>query len=56
MTSSVTGGYQGVIPCAYINHGGGPLPLLGQQPALATTLRQYSQSLQATPPSAILGN
>lgn len=40
------------MPCIYINHGGGPLPLIGHQPSVANTLRSYSSSI--TRPKAIL--
>lgn len=42
-----------IMPCAYLNHGGGPMPLLGHQPDLANNLAQYANTLPA--PSAILG-
>lgn len=37
----------------YINHGGGPLPLLGKQPSIATFLGNYASTL-SRPPTAIL--
>lgn len=40
------------MPCIYINHGGGPLPLLGQQPSVANTLKSYSSNILT--PKAIL--
>ena len=42
------------LPCAYFNHGGGPMPLLGQQPGVADALSSYSGTLDVTP-RAILG-
>ena len=37
----------------YINHGGGPLPLLGKQPSIATFLGSYASTLPRSP-TAIL--
>jgi hypothetical protein len=42
-----------MMPCAFLNHGGGPMPLLGRQPELAEALVQYAGTLPT--PSAILG-
>lgn len=44
----------GKMPTTYISHGGGPMPLLGQQPELATFLSKYPQSLPDSLPTAIL--
>lgn len=41
------------MPCVYINHGGGPLPLLGKQPSIATFLGNYASTLSRLP-TAIL--
>lgn len=41
------------MPCAYINHGGGPMPLLGQQPGVAEFMSRYGATLPGKP-SAIL--
>merc|ERR1719272_2328193 len=43
----------GIMPCIYINHGGGPMPLLGQQPAIADFLGSYLAT-QPQQPSAII--
>ena len=40
------------IPCAYFNHGGGPLPILGHQPSVANTFRSYPSTIPT--PKAIL--
>jgi len=37
------------MPCVYINHGGGPLPILGQQPDVANFLRSYPSTLPQRP-------
>lgn len=42
-----------MMPSVFINHGGGPLPLLGQQPNVASFLSRYLKSLP-TLPKAIL--
>lgn len=41
------------MPCVFINHGGGPMPLMGRQPELAKFLSSYATTLPETP-SAIL--
>jgi len=41
------------MPCMYLNHGGGPLPVLGRQPQVAELLKNIPSLLPATP-SAIL--
>lgn len=41
-----------LMPTAYISHGGGPMPLLGRQPDLASFLSDYPKSIPK--PSAIL--
>jgi hypothetical protein len=43
-----------MMPCAYLFHGGGPMPLLGRQPELANLLIQYAGTLPK--PSAILSS
>ena len=40
-------------PAIYINHGGGPLPLLGQQPSISKFLASYAATLPE-PPKAVL--
>jgi 4,5-DOPA dioxygenase extradiol len=40
------------MPCIYVNHGGGPLPLLGAQPAVADFLGSYASTINR--PRAIL--
>ena len=42
-----------LMPCIYVNHGGGPLPLLGQQPVVSDFLSSYPRTVQN--PSAVLG-
>eukprot|EP00927_Polykrikos_kofoidii_P077009 TRINITY_DN74001_c0_g1_i1.p1 TRINITY_DN74001_c0_g1~~TRINITY_DN74001_c0_g1_i1.p1 ORF type:complete len:316 (+),score=37.40 TRINITY_DN74001_c0_g1_i1:70-948(+) len=43
------------MPCVFINHGGGPLPLLGRQPQIANFLSGYAATLPGgRQPSAIL--
>ena len=42
-----------LTPCVYVNHGGGPMPLLGNQPNVANFLGSYGKSIEK--PSAILG-
>ena len=41
-------------PAIYINHGGGPLPLLGQQPSVANFLSSYAASLPAKPAAVLI--
>ena len=41
-----------LTPCVYLNHGGGPMPLLGNQPNVASFLKSYGKSVK---PTAILG-
>merc|ERR1719330_1074392 len=41
------------MPCTFVNHGGGPMPLLGHQPELADFLSGYPKSLPREP-TAIL--
>ena len=41
-------------PAIYINHGGGPLPLLGQQPSVANCLSTYAASLPAKPVAVLI--
>jgi hypothetical protein len=42
-----------MMPCAYLNHGGGPMPLLNRQPELSVALTEYAETLPK--PTAILG-
>lgn len=42
------------MPSVYINHGLGPMPLLGQQPALADFLRRYVGTLPRTPSAIVV--
>lgn len=42
------------MPCVYINHGGGPMPLLGSQPDLAAFLASYVSTLPAVPTSVLV--
>ncbi|CAE8660512.1 unnamed protein product [Polarella glacialis] len=41
------------MPCAFLDHGGGPMPLLGQQPEAAKLLGGYAAQLPGRP-SAVL--
>ena len=43
-----------MLPCIYINHGGGPLPLMGSQPEIASFLRNYASSLPVLPTAILL--
>lgn len=42
------------VPCAFFGHGGGPMPLLGQQEDVANTLRTYAATI-GFKPTSILG-
>jgi len=43
------------FPCIFVNHGGGPLPLLGRQPALAQHMKEVRTNfLPKTKPDAIV--
>lgn len=42
------------VPCVFVNHGGGPLPLLGQQPEVATFLRSYAATLPQRPRAVLV--
>mmetsp|Transcript_17756 Transcript_17756/g.39918 ORF Transcript_17756/g.39918 Transcript_17756/m.39918 type:complete len:307 (-) Transcript_17756:102-1022(-) len=42
------------MPCVYVNHGGGPMPLLGQQPDLAAYLSGYAAQLPAKPTAIVI--
>ena len=41
-------------PAVYINHGGGPMPLLGQQPSVAEFLSAYASKLSARPMAVVI--
>lgn len=41
-------------PAVFVNHGGGPLPLLGQQPSIAKALRSYASTLDRKPKAIVL--
>ena len=42
-------------PSVFINHGGGPLPLLaGKQPAVTTVLRKYASTLEQRPKAILI--
>jgi len=41
-------------PVIFLNHGGGPLPLLGKQPGIANFLSSYLSTLSTPPPSSII--
>lgn len=41
-------------PAVFVNHGGGPLPLLGQQPSIAAALRSYASTLDERPKAIVL--
>ena len=42
------------MPTIYINHGGGPLPLLGQQPSVASFLSKYPSNLPYRPKAVVI--
>mmetsp|Transcript_2983 Transcript_2983/g.4903 ORF Transcript_2983/g.4903 Transcript_2983/m.4903 type:complete len:307 (+) Transcript_2983:59-979(+) len=42
------------MPCVYVNHGGGPMPLLGQQPDLAAYLSGYAANLPSKPTAIVV--
>lgn len=42
------------MPCVFVNHGGGPLPLLGKQPGIAKFLQGYPRSLPSAPAAIIV--
>lgn len=42
------------MPTIYINHGGGPMPLLGQQPAIAAFLSAYTSTLPQRPSAVVV--
>lgn len=42
------------MPAVYINHGGGPLPLLGQQPDVASFLQSYAATLPRRPAAVVV--
>ena len=42
------------FPTAYINHGGGPMPLLGQQDDVANFLRGYAATLPHKPSAVVV--
>jgi len=46
MADDATGGR---LPCVFVNHGGGPLPLIGQQPEVADLMSSYPKSLKQAP-------
>lgn len=41
-------------PAVFVNHGGGPLPLMGQQPSIAGKLRNYAKTLESKPRAIVL--
>jgi len=42
------------MPAVFIDHGGGPLPLLGRQPAISSFLSSYASTLPAIPRAIVL--
>ena len=42
------------FPAVFVNHGGGPLPLLGQQPSLVQNMKDIVQKYLPTAPKAIV--
>eukprot|EP00746_Dinoflagellata_sp_MGD_P112446 gnl/MRDRNA2_/MRDRNA2_49513_c0_seq1.p1 gnl/MRDRNA2_/MRDRNA2_49513_c0~~gnl/MRDRNA2_/MRDRNA2_49513_c0_seq1.p1 ORF type:complete len:293 (+),score=48.10 gnl/MRDRNA2_/MRDRNA2_49513_c0_seq1:35-880(+) len=42
------------MPCVYINHGGGPMPLLGQQPDVQGFLSSYLATLPQQPRAVLV--
>lgn len=49
---SLSNSNSNLMPCAYFNHGGGPLPILGHQPNVASTFTSYSSTISK--PKAIV--
>lgn len=43
-----------LYPALFVNHGGGPLPLLGRQEGIASHLKEVVQKVLPTPPKAIV--
>lgn len=44
----------GRMPCVYIHHGGGPLPVMGKQPDLAAFLSSYPSTLPEQPTAILI--
>eukprot|EP00756_Hemistasia_phaeocysticola_P020836 Hpha_TRINITY_DN15741_c5_g9::TRINITY_DN15741_c5_g9_i1::g.41267::m.41267 len=42
------------MPAVFVNHGGGPLPLLGKQPRVAGFLKNYAASLPSRPRAVLV--
>merc|ERR1719329_771958 len=42
------------MPCVYIHHGGGPMPLMGKQPELAEFLSSYASTLPRQPMAILI--
>lgn len=42
------------LPVVFVNHGGGPMPLLGQQPTVATFLRAYGAKFRERPRAVLV--
>lgn len=42
------------FPCAFIGHGGGPLPLLGKHPELVDNFKQFIASLPSKPSAVVV--
>ena len=42
------------LPAIYVNHGGGPMPLIGQQPSVARFLSSYAATLPSTPAAVLV--
>jgi 4,5-DOPA dioxygenase extradiol len=45
---------QSLYPCAYISHGGGPMPLLGQQTDVVEALRSIADNLPSRPAAIVI--
>ena len=43
-----------MMPSVFVNHGGGPLPLLGQQPNVASFLASYLKTLPSLPKAILI--
>ena len=42
------------FPCAYVGHGGGPMPLLGKQPEIVEGMQALMKSLPKAPKAIVV--
>lgn len=42
------------MPCVYMNHGGGPLPLMGRNPEIVNSLINFWSSLKVKPTAIVV--